>query len=299
MTPLCDATTWLVDSHVHVYDAFDWPAFLRGAVRHFQRGARDLGLPRAGGVLCLTEDARHDVFARLRTGAEALGPAWRVRATADDLSLWIEATGHLTSPGTTSHTASPEPAPPAALLVLRGIQRATAEGLEVSSLCGTSEVPDGQFLADAFEGIRRTGGVPVIPWGFGKWWFGRGAFLERFVRETPTGGWFLGDNSGRTPWLPEPAVFHVARARGIPVLPGSDPLDMGTQQAVAGRYGFRIDLQLDAARPGESLREALRNLRDQPPIYGSREPLAGFVRNQITLRIRARQRRRPAHRSPA
>ena len=275
MTNRHDTPAWLIDTHVHLYPRYSRERFLDAAVRNFRRGASELGLPSAHGMLCLTEDSRNDVFARLCTGAERLPAGWEVRSTEDGVSAWL--------------THAEPTHVPGRLLLLRGLQRVTREGLEVSALgCPRDLLPDGLTLGDSVTRIRDAGGYPVIPWGFGKWWFGRGRTLREALARLPRGGFALGDNAGRPAGLPPSGLMEEARARGFTVVAGSDPLDLPGQEDGAGRFGIRLDAEVEEQEPGRHLLGALQALCSsgaQPPIYGKRESWPGFLRNQTLLRL--------------
>jgi len=269
---------FLVDAHVHFHACFDPQAFFDGAIRNFRRGAAQLDLaansPR---FLLFTEAAGDDYFRRLKQGAlpGAHWP-WRFRGTAEECSLIA------------SRQRGEEE-----LILVAGWQVVTREGLEVLALGVTERLPDGMKLIETLNAARDCGAVAVLPWGFGKWWFRRGKLVASVldspeVRELI----FVGDNGGRPNFSRRPGHFALAESRGIHVLPGSDPLPFPSQEAKAGSYGFALDGKLDAARPAESLKQALRELKHQPPVYGHRERLPGFLRYQVSMQFRKRAQSR-------
>lgn len=172
------------------------------------------------------------------------------------------------------------------LLVVAGRQVRTREGLEMLGLATTEEFPDGLSFEDALARVRWSGAVPVLPWGFGKWWFYRGGLIEALLRRPEPKWIFLGDNGGRPAVGGTPRLLREARRRGIPVLPGSDPLPLAGHEARAGSYGFLVREGVDEQQPAAALRQWLRGLAVQPPTFGGCQRLTQFCRDQIHLRLR-------------
>ena len=156
------------------------------------------------------------------------------------------------------------------LLLVAGRQVVAREGLEVLLLGTTARVPDGQPIRDVLAQGAGLGALRVIPWGAGKWWFGRGRLLRDLMTAVvPGDGFFLGDGGGRPFFWSTPSHFRDAERRGIAILPGTDPLPFPHQTGRAGSYGFRLEGALELASPGEGIKAALRQ-----PSPGSR-PSAG------------------------
>lgn len=264
----------LVDAHVHFYSVFEEARFFEGAWSNVRRCAVDNGLPEdTFGWLCLTETGRDHAFAAFAGRAgDASREGWSFRATAEDCSLVVCRDGR------------------EVLGLVAGRQIVTAEGLEVLALGTTARFPDGAGLDATLERVRRTDALAVLPWGFGKWTARRGALVEERIRtagESGTGrGLFLGDNGGRPALGPRPPLLGLAEARGLVVLPGSDPLPLpGREDRVAG-YGFVLDGGVAGDRPAEALKRRLRALPTSPPSYGRATRLLPFVRNQIFMQLR-------------
>ncbi len=136
----------------------------------------------------------------------------------------------------------------------------------------------------------------MIPWGFGKWWFHRGALVEKVVCRSERPGICLGDNAGRPEIAGRPRLFREAEERGIPVLRGSDPLPMPEQVDRAGSYGFLLEEGFDAGRPAESLRRALRALSSPPRTFGRLRELGPFLPASAPCGSATRHRPRPGAR---
>lgn len=260
----------LVDAHVHFHHCFDRDAFLDAALANFRRGAEELGIGESFlGCLLLTEMTGERALQRLRNGEAG---RWRFEPTAEPSSLIAR--------------RSPDGE---RLLVIAGRQIRTREGLEILALLSTEEFPDGLPFRDALARVRWSGAVPVLPWGFGKWWFYRGALIEGFLRRPEPQWLFLGDNGGR-PAVGSPRLLREAGRRGVPVLPGSDPLPLPEHADRAGSYGFLVKDGVEESRPAAALRRWLRDLAEQPPTFGGCQSLARFCRDQMALRLRRRPR---------
>jgi len=271
----------LTDAHVHVHGCFDSGVFLDAALGNFQRGAGALGL---GGSLAfcllLTEMKGVSFFQRFRDGGAAGGwGGWTFEPTAEPESLTARRRG-------TDDR----------LVLIAGRQIATREGLEVLALCTAEEVPDGLSLGETLDRVRAAGALPVLPWGFGKWWLSRGERVARQIRELPADAeLYLGDNAGRPAGALPSRLLRAAEERGIPVLPGSDPLPLETHADRAGSYGFLLSGKLDPDRPAQSLARRVRRVRaagGRLRPFGRRSGLLQFCRDQATLRAIGR----PGHR---
>jgi hypothetical protein len=272
----------LIDAHAHFHACFDRDTFLDAAARNFARGAAELGLPGpAAGCLMLAEPASARWFLRWQRQEDGVKfGAWDFEPTPEPAALIAR------------RRADGE-----RLLVVAGRQVRSREGMEVLGLATTEEFPDGLPFNDALARVRWSGALTVIPWGFGKWWFHRGALVEKVVCRSERPGICLGDNAGRPEFAGRPRLFREAEARGIPVLRGSDPLPMPEQVDRAGSYGFLLEEGFDPGRPAESLRRALRALSSPPRTYGRLRELTPFFQDQCTLRFR-HYRPRPALAGP-
>ena len=270
----------LIDAHVHFQTCFNRDAFLDAAVDNFARGAAELGLgdPVTG---CLMFSETHAERWLLRWGRKEDG----VRFGAWD----FEPTGKGGASFVARRRADGE-----RLLLIAGRQVRTREGLEVLALATTEEFPDGLPFHDALARVRWSGALTVIPWGFGKWSFYRGALVEEVVCRSERPGVCLGDNAGRPELGGIPRLFREAVAKGIPILPGSDPLPLPEQNRRAGSRGLLLEKGFDESRPAQSLRRTLRALETQPRTYGRGRELGGFLRDQLALRLGRRREPAPA-----
>lgn len=273
----------LVDSHVHFHRCFEPAVFLDAAARNFRQAAAALQLPfpsrTVPGCLLFAEGRGEHAFQRLRQEmGKEVGP-WRFAATDEEGSMVVVKDGETGEPGDT-------------LVLIAGRQIRTHEGLEVLALATTEDFPEGLTFGGTIERVHWSGALPVIPWGFGKWWGERGGLVERLLAGPEREAVFLGDNAGRPGIAPRPPLFGVAESRGVLVLPGSDPLPLPEHVSRPGSYGFVLDLlegELDPRRPAAGLAAALRRVRqlgERLKPFGRCSGLLDFCRDQSALRLR-------------
>jgi hypothetical protein len=265
----------LADAHVHIYDCFDLVLFLDSAFSNFKNAAAHLG-PSAGytSILFLTEGRNEcwfDRLLKLADAGEAIGKdpsiRYKISRTDEPFSLSVGRDG-LPS-----------------LFVIAGHQIVTKEKLEILALVSVSDIPDGCSLNTTAESIVESGGVPVVPWGFGKWMGKRGNILNAFLERGSGFPIFLGDNSGRPSFLPHPPQFHLGKGNGIRILPGSDPLPFPAECRKPGSFGFAISGSVDPDKPGEEIRRILLDPRTRPISYGQLETMPRFLRNQLLMQL--------------
>jgi hypothetical protein len=232
----------LLDAHVHFHPGFDRGAFLDAALANLGRGAAELGLPGAARCLLLAERRGEHWFEELAAGGAGEVEGWSLWPTAEPEALVAQRGGER-------------------LVLVAGRQVAAREGVEalaLGTLAGDLELRDGLPLDEVLARAAARGALLVLPWGFGKWWGGRGrlvrAALAGFADFVPL---FLGDSATRPRLAPAPRLFREAAARGVAILPGTDPLPFPSEVGRAGSYGAALAGGFDLARPLASLRALL------------------------------------------
>lgn len=251
-----------VDTHVHLYACHDIQTWRRSAVAHAAAAGRKAGIRLEGVLLCLTEGADAGAFDTLARGERSAAS----RPTAEAISIRLEEAD-------------------LPLYVIRGRQWVSAEGLEALSLATAPAAwPDRSLpLRELLRRIADAGGWPVVPWGAGKWLGRRGAVLRRIIEEGIGAPFALGDNGGRPRIWARPSHFGWAEARGIPILPGSDPLPIAGEELNVGRCLALVEASLNVERPAESLLNALRRGTWRVLAPGGREKFWRFARNQFLM----------------
>lgn len=266
----------IIDAHVHIHDCFDIPRFFDSAFSNCLEVARNVGcdwsyIP----ILFLTEGRRQRVFHRIHEAtkkgnnknADEQTGGYLVFATEEDESLRIQK-----GDGTF-------------LFLVAGRQIVTAERLEVLALSTVSKIQDGLPLGKTVAAVEKEGALPVIPWGFGKWFGKRRRALVEYLASRRDGVFFLGDNGGRPNFLRFPDFQREAPGVSLKVLPGSDALPIPSELQKVGSFGFTLQEELDLRRPGEALKRILMKPGVVPTPFGSPESTSRFVRNQMILRI--------------
>lgn len=264
----------LVDAHVHYYPCYPRRLFLEAARVSFRVAAADAGveLPWTP-VLVLSESRGHRWFRRWRHEAkhEQSVDGWRFLPTGEDNSLQAV------------RTDAPQEDGP---VVVAGRQTVTREGLEVLGIGRDDDVEDGGSLEETVAAVLETGALPVIPWGFGKWWGRRGRRVAELLRGDLGSEVYLGDNAGRPRLAFRPRLFRLADELGVPILPGTDPLPFPRHADRAGSYGFLLPdgPGTDPETPAATLLARLRR-RPRPRAWGDRSGLLRFGRDQLAMQI--------------
>ena len=223
-----------LDSHVHIYGEFD----------------RDL------------------LFSSFVVNARLAAPEAKDFAMAAMLRSFQPSLRELLLDGTRPREWKIEEAPAGSFTAERGDERifilparqvAASEHIEALGLFGETMVPDGLSLSETVMRLREASYAPVLAWGLGKWLFSRSRTVNAVLDAAiASGGRFLIGDSGLRPFFwPEPSQYRKARAHGIRVLHGSDPLPRPGQELRAGRYGSLIDADIDPADPVGSLMAAI------------------------------------------
>jgi hypothetical protein len=264
-----------VDGHVHLRRCFRPASFLEHAAANLTSAlaALDPSLEASLlGVLLLAETKECHPFDDLQESGAVASETWSLAPTGEPESLLATHCG-----GTR-------------LVLVAGRQIATREGLEVLSLGCRERIDPGLSVEATIDVVRKNGAIAVLPWGFGKWWGRRGTIVRRIVASTEPGGLYLGDNGNRS-WLgTSPRLFREAEARGIHILPGSDPLPFPTQVETVGRYGFALTAPFDLENPAARIKELLRGSSTPLSVIGRLEAPHRLVSNQLRLRLRGWRR---------
>jgi len=268
-----DRVRVIIDAHVHIHDCYEVAEFLDSAYGNFRDAAQSPGgTPPFAGVLLLTETAEADWFSRLSSCAVSTS-GWNIHGTGESCSLIAECQGKR-------------------LAIVAGRQVAGAEDLEVLMLGTTGRVEDGRPLREVLEEAERLGAVRVVPWGPGKWFFGRGRLVGEIIRRMEGREFFLGDEGGRPGFWPTPTRFGDAARLGVRVLRGTDPLPFPWEAGRVATFGFSVEAAFDWSRPWANLRPLLSDPGVTLEPYGRLERPLRFFRNQVGMQMRKRRRPR-------
>lgn len=268
--------TVLADAHVHFHSCFEISQVLNSASLNFKTFAKKLCCENDYiGVLFLAEMQSEHRFKQLYGVANTFyncvdegihSGNWKFYRTDERFSLLAKFT-----------TDQP-------LILLGGRQIVTQEGLEVLALITDNLFEEGLPLSETLEAIISDGGFPVLPWGAGKWLGRRGDILRKVLRSQRFSPLFLGDNGGRPSFWPTPSYFRWAENHGMPILPGTDPLPLGSEYKRAGSYGFRVKGPISLTNPGNDIKQMLLHCSSTLKAYGYLEKPSSFLRNQFAIR---------------
>ncbi len=269
--------TAVVDGHVHIHSCYDVDDFFDNAYRNFSETVAVGAEESRAYFLLMTECDGDDFFGALRhianpnpgTGRFRLR-RWSVETTDEEESIVASNDGRR-------------------LFIIAGRQVACREGLEVLLLGTTGRFQDGRAIREVLDEAGSLGVPHVIPWGAGKWFFGRGKLLSQLLREHRAPLFFLGDEGGRPAFWPYPRHFMEAGRLGVRDLPGTDPLPFAHDVDKVGRVGFRAKMNLDEKRPVRSLFQVLGDGNTAIERFARLEPFTRFVRNQVAMQLRKRQ----------
>lgn len=252
----------LVDFHVHLYDCFSLSEALTAAAENFQETADKVGSTDYQSVLCLTESCGYDVFGQLQAGLTM--PHWRCETTGEEESLVLVAKARR-------------------IILVAGRQINTHERVEVLALGTRQLFGDNLPLQETLKQVVEAGGLPVLPWGVGKWSGHRGRLVSEVLLAS-TWPVFAGDNGGRPYGWPTPGVFAEVVRRERTVLPGSDPLPISAEQGRIGSFGAVARETLGEQTPGRELLTLVRKGAFQRK-YGTRLSPLTFCIRQLQLRL--------------
>ena len=267
----------LVDAHVHIYDCFDLEEFLDSAFYNFKSAAEQNN---AGdnfvGILLLAETYKDNWFRDLSDSLpnEESKTVWKP-------GNWIFHFAEENTAIYARHGMSKK------LVIIAGRQIVTREGLEVIALLTNMHVKDGMPIDSLIKEIRERSGIPLIPWGFAKWFGKRGKILYRLLNQPNDFQFVLGDNGGRAAFIPRPKFFNVADQKGIRIFPGSDPMPLKTEYSRAGSFGFLANVSLPEKEPANFIKSIIDNSSVKFEPYGNLLGLYPFLKNQFLLRLKS------------
>ncbi len=171
--------------------------------------------------------------------------------------------------------------------VLEGIQHASREKLEVLQLGGTlkpqqTALPFQTLLSAT---ISDEEALCSVPWAFGKWAGNRGILVKNALQaHKELQRFFLGDNSGRAPFINKSEILDTFEAfRGFN-LTGSDPLPFANEMQRVGKSGIRFNVSdFVPEHPLQSIRTTL--LSGKVDSYIQLKPSLSFLMHQMRLHI--------------
>lgn len=297
----------LVDVHVHFHPGFDELRFFRSAAANFSvaagaMGIRDPWIP----VMVLADGEGGRAFQRFRERVASVPEGPLVFEATDEAgSLAVRIIGsegrqtgksdgiryeggfeerHEVKGGVVAR----EGRGGVRIILVAGSQIQTAEGLEVLAFPAPLSHPQGLSLEDTITRTVAMGAVAILPWGFGKWTFGRGALVSSILRERRPRDFLLADTCHRPSLAPCPRLLRQGEAASVPVLVGSDPLPLPGEDRRPGSCCFALDAPGVDRTPGLSLKLALEGLKGSPPRFARPRGIASFLVTQVAMQVMKR-----------
>ena len=261
----------LIDSHVHLYPNYDMFDAFQYGFQNMKNAARKLfGSNNADNFIyiwLLAERADCRFFNNaLNDSSLRNNDGIRIEPASDGNTLVVTVSGQKT------------------FYIVAGRQIVTKERLEVLSLASNLNFEDGQRTADdLIMHIIDGGGIPVLNWAPGKWFFHRGKIVQQILEGRSSAHLFIGDTPLRNTLWPEPHLMKEATRRGIRILAGSDPLPFDGEEKYIGSYGFHLTGEFDSDKPGDSIRTLLRDPETRASFFGKRNNLFAFFLRQSRI----------------
>ncbi|MFZ1289736.1 MAG: hypothetical protein WAR79_06585 [Melioribacteraceae bacterium] len=264
----------LIDSHVHIHDCFDTNEFFESVFENFENIAEEINKSEDWiGILLLSEISGINYFNKLINNDSIIdAKKFSIRKTEENNSLIIE--------NNKSQI----------LIIVAGKQIIARDGIEILALCSNSEFENGKDVEHTVREINKIGGIPVLPWGVGKWLGSRKKIIENYVRESKD-FFFLGDNSARPSFWSEPQIFKLGKLKKHFVLPGTDALPITSEQNKTGSYGFSLEEEINLRYPASEVKRIFINLHEQPVFFGKHESTLRFFKNQILMQANKQKKK--------
>lgn len=263
------------DGHTHIYDCYDLDGFVLAAFQNLTKIGEKLQ-PGTGVdyFLLMAEATGVFYFNKLRgmskeDGAGLRNRPWRVKKSSELSALELH---HDKFPATR-------------ITLVAGRQLITAEKLELLALMSDKDFENGQDLSSTVEAVAEEGGIPVCPWGAGKWLGDRGKVLKNYLKN-PHPHFSIGDNGGRPSLWPRPAIFNSPTCSHR-IVSGSDPLPLKGDEKRVGSFGGIIEERCSGDNPVSCLRDLLKDPATRVLPYGPSCSTGLFLKNQIGLRIKS------------
>lgn len=251
---------FLFDGHVHVYPCFDDEAVLDAAEANAQALCGGIG------VLGLVELSWCHVFRRWRE-AGRVGARWTLRSAAEPWVLLAERDGRVR------------------LVVLAGRQIVTQGRLGVLAIGADREYPDARPFEESVEAAQAAGTLTIAGFGVGKWLGPRGRIVDAAIARARPGELAVGDIGIRPGRWGLPRQFTAAEAKGLSIVPGSDPLVFRACQTMPCNFGVVVEGAFAQDQIGRGLIDAVRHLGPHGRKVGRYEGLPQAVYLQARLRM--------------
>lgn len=239
----------IADTHVHIYPCYN----IKRALDTLRTNLSQLD-KQAVCLAFLAERSDCNFFAEFKKNSAGLLSSEVEMRYLDD-ALQLRETGH------------PD------LYLFPGRQIITKEKIEILSLTVDLKIEDGLAAQEVIDIIRLRGGLPVLSWSPGKWFFKRKKVVEKLLASNKPGSLLIGDTTLRPTCWRQPLLMKKAVFMGFTVISGSDPLPFAGEEKVMGQYGISIDSDFDVHNPAGSIRSLFSQAGLKPSLVGRRDDL--------------------------
>ena len=279
----------LIDSHVHIYPMFSMQGVLDHAHANFTAAADYLSkrahtkVSRPSDfVLILTESSGADVFQELMKRCSADECILSGNEPSSE-NIWT------ITPAEDGKALVATRREKEIIYLLPGQQYISSENLELLSIAEARNIPDQQYTLFECAGlVWSDGGIPVVPWGVGKWSGQRRETLINYLTEPSDFPKVIGDNGNRPFFWALPEFTHLNTAERLLKLSGSDPLPLQAHEKRAGSFGSYLQNgRVDPSLPAQSIKTMLLEDSEITP-YGNPAGLFRFLYDQVLMNIRKR-----------
>jgi hypothetical protein len=226
----------IVDTHVHLYPCYD----LRIAMVNLFGNLSGFGGD-AQKAAFLAERYDCDYFNRIKNnGQQILGNKFKVEVAGEENALVISADDG------------------DQLYLYAGRQIVSRERIEILALA-TDFVTTAEWDArKVVEHVIEKGGIPVISWAPGKWFFKRKKVVQDLIDQFNPGEILIGDTTLRPHIWKEPDLMYSASQKGFSIVAGSDPLPFEGEEKYLGCFGSLIEGEISDNEPVSSIRSILK-----------------------------------------
>lgn len=258
-----------VDTHVHYYPCYDAEQFLNSIHRNLLATAEKISTSATiCAVACLLDTESSSCFSELAEGrlGSTIELSWKVQTDHANPAVLRLSRGEDQQ-----------------LTIIGGRQLVTREKLELILLGCIDPIANGQVMKELLLAYQHRYGL-ILPWGFGKWLGLRGETVARLLEQQDL-VFSLGDNAGRPSLWNSIPQFTLAQSRGVPIVAGSDPLPLASEQNVAGNSSISLRGRLNTDKPIEDL---VTKIRDRKNWLGFKQQTSGLwrtVSNQLAMQI--------------
>jgi hypothetical protein len=170
------------------------------------------------------------------------------------------------------------------LLIFRGRQFASIEGLEVLSLFCSPQMQEKLTAKEYCQSIIEQGGLVAFSWAFGKWSGKRGELIKELCLKYTDKQVIILDSKLRPKLLPLPKQMIELKNAGYKLFYGSDPLPLAWHQGNILSFGTSFDQDFNPELTDENMRDLILSPKSYAS-FGKRTTLIQFIIDQLALRF--------------